>query len=71
MIFLSIECPEFTYGLNCSKECRCLASEKCNQTTGECKRCNENPADTRCDEETINGTPETRTGIYKNKEVES
>ncbi|VDI15571.1 Hypothetical predicted protein [Mytilus galloprovincialis] len=53
-------CPEFTYGLNCSNKCRCLASEKCNQTTGECKRCNENPADTNCDEETINGTPETR-----------
>ncbi|XP_076105969.1 uncharacterized protein LOC143074366 [Mytilus galloprovincialis] len=55
------KCPEFTYGLNCSKECRCLASEKCNKTTGECKTCNENPADTRCDEETINGTPETMT----------
>ncbi|CAG2254290.1 MEGF10_11 [Mytilus edulis] len=54
-------CPEFTYGLNCSNKCRCLASEKCNQTTGECKRCNENPADTRCAEHTINGSPETRT----------
>ncbi|CAC5361193.1 MEGF10_11 [Mytilus coruscus] len=55
------KCPEFTYGLNCSNECRCLSSEKCNQTTGECKRCNKNPAVTRCDEETIKGTPKTRT----------
>lgn len=54
------QCPDFTYGLNCSNKCRCLSSENCNHTTGECKRCNENPAGTRCDEETSSGTPETR-----------
>ncbi|XP_071178079.1 uncharacterized protein [Mytilus edulis] len=55
------KCPELTYGLNCSKECRCLSSEKCNQTTGECKRCDENPAVTKCYKETIKGTTQTRT----------
>lgn len=64
MIFVSIECPEFTYGLNCSEKCRCLANENCNHTNGECKRCKENPPATKCDEETSSETPETRTGFH-------